>query len=131
VPIQCQEIDIGDVLHCFDGSRAAFLISYLGLPITTGRLRIAHLQPILDKAATRMSGWQRNLMNIGGRRELVKTVLSALPTYLLTAIKPPKKFYKDLDKLRRKLLCAGNLHLHGGKCKVSLPAPVPGWAGHP
>jgi hypothetical protein len=121
VPIQCQEIDTDDVLQCLDGSRAAFPINYLGLPFTTRRLRIAHLQLILDKAAMRMSGWQGNLMNIGGRRELVKTVLSALPTYLLTAIKPPKKLYKDLDKLRRKFLLARNLRLHGGKCKVSWP----------
>jgi hypothetical protein len=119
--IQCQEIDIDEVLQCFDGSRAAFPISYLGLPIITGRLRIAHLRPILDKAATRMSGWQGNLMNIGGRRDLVKTVLSALPTYLLTVIKPPKMFYKDLDKLRQKFLWVRNLQLHGGKCKVSWP----------
>jgi hypothetical protein len=121
VPIRCQEIDTDDVLQCLDGSRAAFPINYLGLPFTTRRLRIAHLQLILDKAAMRMSGWQGNLMNIGGRRELVKTVLSALPTYLLTAIKPPKKLYKDLDKLRRKFLLARNLRLHGGKCKVSWP----------
>jgi hypothetical protein len=49
----------------------------------------------------------------------VATVLSSLPTYLLTALKPPKKFYKDMDTLRRRFLWAGNQHLHGGKCKVS------------
>jgi hypothetical protein len=45
-------------------------------------------------------------MNIGGRRELVRTVLGALPTYLLTAIKPLKRFYKDMDKLQRRFLWA-------------------------
>jgi hypothetical protein len=40
-------------------------------------------------------------------------------TYLLTALKPPKKFYKDMDKLRRRFLWAGNQKLHAGKCKVS------------
>jgi hypothetical protein len=37
----------------------------------------------------------------------------------LTALKPPKRFYKDLDKLRRRFLWAGNQQLHGGKCKIS------------
>jgi hypothetical protein len=32
-----------------------------------------------------LAGWQGRLINIGVRRELVKTVLCALPTYLLTA----------------------------------------------
>jgi hypothetical protein len=38
-----------------------------------------------------LAGWQGRLINIGVRRELVKTVLCALPTYLLTATKPPKR----------------------------------------
>jgi hypothetical protein len=49
----------------------------------------------------------------------VRSVLGALPTYLLTALKPSKKFYKGMGKLRRRFLWAGNQELHGGKCKVS------------
>jgi hypothetical protein len=60
-------------------------------------------------------------MNIGSRRELVRTVLSSLPTYLLTTMKPPKRFYKEMDKMRQKFLWAGNQQLHGGKCKVTWP----------
>jgi hypothetical protein len=66
-----------------------------------------------------MQGWKANLLNIGGRKELVKTLLSSLPTYLLTTIKPPKKFYKEMDKLRRQFLWVGTQRLHGGKCKVN------------
>jgi hypothetical protein len=58
-------------------------------------------------------------MNIRGRRELVKTVLGVLPTYLLTSIKPPKKFCRDMDKLRKRFLWARNQELYGGKCKVN------------
>jgi hypothetical protein len=58
-------------------------------------------------------------MNIGGRKELVKSVLSALPTYLLIAVKPPRKFYSAMDKLRKRFLWAGNQELQCGKCKVN------------
>jgi hypothetical protein len=119
VLIRCSQVNLDDVLQNFAGARAAFPISYLGLPITVTRLRVNHLQYVLDRAANKMQGWQANLLNIGGRKELVKTVLSSLPTYLLTAIKPPKKFYKEMDKLRRRFLCAGTQRLHGGKCKVN------------
>jgi hypothetical protein len=80
---------------------------------------MVHLQPYLDSVATRLAGWQGRLMNIGDCRELVKTVLGALPAYLLTAIKPPKRFYKDMDKLRRRFLWTGSQQLNGGKCKVN------------
>jgi hypothetical protein len=119
--IRCSQVNLDEVLQQFDGSRVSFPITYLGLPITIGRLRIIHLQPILDRAATKLSGWQGDLMNIGGCKELVKTVLSSLATYLLTAMKPPKRFYKEMDKMRQKFLWAGNQQLHGGKCKVEWP----------
>jgi hypothetical protein len=119
VLIRCSQVNLDDVLQNFAGARAAFPISYLGLPITVTRLRVNHLQYVLDRAANKMQGWQANLLNIGGRKELVKTVLSSLPTYLLMAIKPPKKFYKEMDKLRRRFLCAGTQRFHGGKCKVN------------
>jgi hypothetical protein len=43
----------------------------------------------------------------------------ALPTYLLTVLKPPKKFCKEIDKMRRCFLSAGDQEIHGGKCKVN------------
>jgi hypothetical protein len=118
-PIRCSQVNLDEILQNFDGPHVAFPISYLGLPITLGRLRLVHLQFVFDNAATTLNGWQGKLLNLSGCRELVKSMLSSLPTYLLTTIKAPKRFYKDLDKLRRCFLWAGNQDLHSGKCKVS------------
>jgi hypothetical protein len=98
LPIRCGQLNIEEVLQNFAGERASFPMNYLGLPATIARLRITHLQPCLDRAAGKLSGWQGRLLNQTGRRELVKSVLSALPTYLLTVLKPPRRFYKDFDK---------------------------------
>jgi hypothetical protein len=73
--------NLDEVLQNFEGQQASLLITYLGLPITLNRVRMAQLQPILDNASLKLDGWQANLLNIGGRRELVKSVLGALPTY--------------------------------------------------
>jgi hypothetical protein len=83
---------------------------YLGLPIMLGRLRIVHLQPVLDRNTSKLARWQGWLLNLGGggEHELVRPVLSSLPTYLQIAIKPSKKFYKDLDKIRHRFLWVGN-----------------------
>jgi hypothetical protein len=66
-----------------------------------------------------VEGWQGQLLNLGGRRELVKTVLDSMATYILTALKPPRKFYTELDKMRRRFLWSCNQQLQGGKCKVN------------
>jgi hypothetical protein len=34
-------------------------------------------------------------------------------------MKPPKRFYKEMDKLYRRFLLAGTQIMHGGKCKVN------------
>jgi hypothetical protein len=118
-PIRCSQLNLDEVLQNFSGARVTYPITYLGLPVTLGRLKLVHLQSVFDRAATKLAGWQGKLLNMGGRRELVKMVPDSLPTYLLTVIKPPKKFYKDFDKLRRRSLWAGSQQLQGGKCKVS------------
>jgi hypothetical protein len=57
VLIRCSQVNLDDVLQNFAGARAAFPISYLGLPITVTRLRVNHLQYVLDRAANKMQGW--------------------------------------------------------------------------
>jgi hypothetical protein len=123
-PIQCSQIvDLDAVLQDFHGERLSFPVRYLGLPITLGKLRMIHLQVSLDGAEKRVEGGKGSYrtcdVKFGGRRELVKTVLDSMPTYILTALKPPRKFYKELDRIRRCFLCAGNQQLQDGKWKVS------------
>jgi hypothetical protein len=69
---------------------------------------------------SREAGWvAREAPELGRAPELIKLALNALPTYMFTVLKPPIKFYKDLDKLRRKFLWAGDQQIHGGRCKVN------------
>jgi hypothetical protein len=117
--IRCTGIDMDGVLGDFSGARVHFPIKYLGLPLTLGRLRMVHLQYIQDRVKEKISGWQGKLVTIAGRKELIKSVITSLPVYLLTALKPPKKFIKEIDKLRQRFLWAGDGQLTGGKCKVA------------
>jgi hypothetical protein len=67
-PISCSHINLDEVLQNFAGAQVQFSINYLGLPVSLGRLCMVHLQPILDRAAQRLSGWQGRLMNmVGGK----------------------------------------------------------------
>lgn len=117
--IRCSGIDMQEVLTDFHGPRVSFPFKYLGLPLTLGRLRMVHMQYIQDRAKAKAAGWQGKLLNVAGRQELVRSVLSSIPVYLLTVVKAPKNFLKELDKLRRRFLWAGDKELTGGKCKVA------------
>ena len=87
---RCTEINLQTILSNFSGMRVNFPLSYLGLPLTLGRLKMVHLQTSLDRVRAKLAGWQGKLLSTGGRRELVRSVLSSMLIYLLTALKVPK-----------------------------------------
>jgi hypothetical protein len=118
-PIRCNDINLDHILEPFAGQRVNFPITYLGLPLTLGRLKVVHLQGIVDKARKRLAGWQGRLLNPSGRRELVRSVLSAIPIYMLTAIKPPKQLLDDLDKIRRCFLWQVMVRSQGGNARLA------------
>jgi len=89
--VRCEDLDKDEILGDFTGRRFSFPIQYLGLPLTLGRMRMVHLQYIQDRAKSKLAGWQGKLVNVAGRRELVKYVLSSLLVYLPTVIKVPKQ----------------------------------------
>lgn len=113
-PIRCDNINLAEVLQDFAGPVAPFTIRYLGLPITMGRLRLVHLQFIIDRIKARLAGWKGRLLPMAGRRVLVRCVLSAMPTFALTVLRLPKKILREIDKCRRRFLWRT-----GASCKVN------------
>lgn len=47
--LNCGSVDLIDVLRNFGGVRVGFPIRYLGLPLCIGRLRLVHIQYLLDR----------------------------------------------------------------------------------
>jgi hypothetical protein len=118
-PICCDNIDLDTVLTNLPLSRANFPLKYLGLPLTPRRLKRIDFQPLVDKAASKLSAWNCRNLTQASRITLVKSVLSSQLIYLITVIKPTKGTLKDLDKIRRRFLWAGDGNISGGKCKVN------------
>jgi hypothetical protein len=121
-PIRCSDIDLEPVLSGFNGQVTQFPVTYLGLPLTLGRLRLANLQPLLDRSRAKLAAWKGKLLNAGGRRALTRSVLDALTTYALTALTLPKKFTLAFDQVRRHFTWdIDETGTAGGKCKVNWP----------
>ena len=122
-PIRCDGIDLDDILADLPAARTTFPIKYLGLPLSTRRLRKVDFQPLIDRAAARLSGWRGRNITQAGRMILTKTVLSSQPVYLLTALTATNEVLESVDKIRRRFLWAGDENLTSGKCKVNWQWP--------
>jgi hypothetical protein len=119
IPIRCHGIDLNAILNGFAAKRACFPIKYLGLPLSTSRLKNVDFQPVVDKMAGKLNMWNGRNMTMAGRLTFVKSVLTSQTIHLLSALRVPKEILKIFYDKRKKFLWAGNEELTGGKCKVN------------
>jgi hypothetical protein len=101
-PIRCQDLDHERLLQ--DRHVAQFPWMYLGLPLHYKRLPRYMIMSLVQKIGNGLPGWKRNMFTYPGRELLVKTVLSAMPTYFFTAYKLPRWAKKEIDRYRHSFL---------------------------
>lgn len=100
IPICCEGVQLSGILENLPARRGVCSIKYLGLPLSTVRLKAVDFQPLLDKIAAKLSGWSGRNMTTTGRLTVVKLVLTAQPVYLLSTLKAPKEIMKSIDAKR-------------------------------
>jgi hypothetical protein len=107
---------VNNNLQC---STASFPTTYLGLPISDKKLRRGDLFVWMEKIASKLPGWKASLLTSAGRAVLTRFVLTAIPVYILVAIKVPKWFLRSVDKIRKGFLSIGRKSTNGGCCLVA------------
>ena len=119
IPIHCDgevaEV-VNSTLQC---STTSFPTTYLGLPISDRKLRRSDLLTWIEKIENKLPGWKAPLMSLAGRAVLVRYVITAIPIYLLIAIRVPKWFIRAVDKIRKSFLWKGRKEINGGSCLVA------------
>ncbi|XP_022004276.1 uncharacterized protein LOC110901804 [Helianthus annuus] len=80
---------------------------YLGLMVGANMNHINNWKPVYDIFEARLSFWKANLLSIGGRITLVKSILECLPNYYFSLYKAPTKVLKDLEALIKRFLWGG------------------------
>lgn len=87
---------------------------YLGLPVGANPRRLSTWQPVFDKVYRRLSSWNWNSKHIslGGCIVLLKSVLTALPTYYLSIFKEPRGIIHYLEYLFKQFLWGGHEGTH-------------------
>ncbi|GKD71944.1 reverse transcriptase domain, reverse transcriptase zinc-binding domain protein [Tanacetum coccineum] len=76
--------------------------TYLGLPVGKDMNKIEAWSDIANKFTKKLSSWKANLLSIGGRLTLVKSVLGNLPIYFLSIFKAPEAVISQLESIRRR-----------------------------
>ncbi|XP_039146809.1 uncharacterized protein LOC120284053 [Dioscorea cayenensis subsp. rotundata] len=116
-------------LNC---AASALPITYLGVPIAGRRPRRQDWEVLILKVKVRLTSWKANYLSVGGRLTLINSVLTALPTYLMSIFRLPKWVVNRIDRLRRDFLWKGP-DIDRPKCRLvnwhrlCLPRDQGGW----
>lgn len=80
-------------------SELTFPFQYLGAPISKGRNKKILFLPLLERVRARFTSWNLDMLSQGSRLVLIKSVLNALPVYLIQALHPPKSVLLELRRI--------------------------------
>ena len=118
-PIQCENMDLTDILQPFPANRSSFPMKYIGLPLSIKRLKRIHFQPLEDKIAAQLAPRMGKHVASPGRVVLVKSVLTAIAIYYITVLNLLVEVLNKIDALRQAYLWEGCGKVIGGKCKIN------------
>ncbi|KAL9683745.1 hypothetical protein QQ045_021170 [Rhodiola kirilowii] len=85
IPQDCRRT----ILDLTGFSKGSFPTTYLGAPLFHGRVKIEHFSNIEAKVRTRIGGWMRNMISMGGRVTIIESVLNSLLIHVLAALHTP------------------------------------------
>lgn len=78
-----------------------FECKYLGLPTTERIMKEEHFQPIMERFGKRCNDWSERFMSYAAKEAHVKSVVQALPTFIMSAFMLSKGFCEKYERLIR------------------------------
>ena len=96
-----------DAAHFLNYSQLVFPFSYLGIPMGSNPKSWSVWQPIISKFDAKLAKWKQRYLSIDGRITLINFVLTALPIYLLSFFRIPKKVVHKIVSIQRNFLWRG------------------------
>ncbi|PKU60948.1 Putative ribonuclease H protein [Dendrobium catenatum] len=85
-------------------------ITYLGIPISTGRLKLSHFQPLMNKIVNHLEGWKVKFLSFAGRVQFLKFTIANTIAYWIRGSILPKACCKFIKKICAKFLFFGNIN---------------------
>ncbi|KAL6558442.1 hypothetical protein OROMI_018792 [Orobanche minor] len=83
---------------------ATLPVMYLGVPLWKGFQSFEMYSPLISKIKTKILNWNHHLLSMGGRLELIKSVLNSIAFFSLQVLKPPENVIIALERIFNKFL---------------------------
>lgn len=105
--------DGGDTAHSRASAQThgithgSFPIRYLGVPLTTKKLRRVDSQPLIDKLYSRFSSWTVRHLSFAGRLQLLKSVIYSTISFWASIFLLPNSCLKILEQMCNSFLWKG------------------------
>lgn len=81
---------------------------YLGLPAVVGRSKKEVFNFLKDRVWDRIRGWHERDFSMAGREVLIKAVLQAVPTYVMSCFLLPLSLVQEIEQMVRQYWWGGN-----------------------
>lgn len=72
---------------------------YLGLPAIIGRSKKAIFSGLKDRIWKKVQGWKENFLSRVGREFLIKSVIQAIPIYMMSIFRLPEGLINDIHSM--------------------------------
>ncbi|KAL0394694.1 UNVERIFIED_CONTAM: hypothetical protein Slati_4435600 [Sesamum latifolium] len=118
-----------DVSHSVKANLAAILgvtieekhTKYLGLPTVVGRSKREVFEGIKDRIWSKMQGWASKKLSQAGQAMLIKSILQALPTFVMSCSRLPDNLLREIEGMFANFLgvlvrVLRSTGLHGARC---------------
>jgi hypothetical protein len=87
--------------------RKSLPTKYLGIPLTDRAYNLSTWEGIINKLHERVKNWTYRSLNQAGRLILTKSVLQAIPTFMMSVFPTPKGILQKIRTIQRDFLWRG------------------------
>ncbi|GMH16977.1 hypothetical protein Nepgr_018818 [Nepenthes gracilis] len=84
-------------------------VKYLGVPLITSRLSVVDCKALIDRVRQRINSWTNKLLSLGGRLQLVRSILSSIHLFWASIFIIPKSILKLMEGYIRHFLWHGSI----------------------
>ncbi|CAJ2640848.1 unnamed protein product [Trifolium pratense] len=87
--------------------------NYLGLPSMIGRKKKQVFAYIKDRVWKRINSWRGRALSRAGKEVMIKSVLQAIPSYVMSVYLLPDSTIKDIERMMNSFWWGGGAHNKG------------------
>ncbi|OMO60385.1 reverse transcriptase, partial [Corchorus olitorius] len=93
-----------DICQTLNINASDYFGTYLGFPMDSMRRRTTQYRFIIEKMHGKLQAWKARHLSMAGRAVLVKSTLSAIPSYYMQGTRLPSNICNEIDRVNRDLL---------------------------